>query len=186
MKRWEGDQMEKKRMRKLGWLVSLVALVWLVTSTTHAWLVERTTTLENSLLVGKVDNEIIEEFDQQVKKNVTVKNTGNITAFIRVKVIPSWLEPETGVTLGLPAEGTYSLSFNETDWFESAGYWYHRQPVASQGETSVLIYEGQPQANLATAYEGKQFKLEIMTQSVQSEPLEGVIELWGMNPQANN
>ena len=66
--------MEKKRMLKLGWLVSLAALVWLVTSTTQAWLIERTTTLENSLLIGKVDNEIIEEFDQQVKKNVTVKN----------------------------------------------------------------------------------------------------------------
>ena len=127
------------RIHKRAILLGLAALLVVAASIggTLAWLTSTPPVLTNSFVPGEVPNEITETFDGNTKSNVQIKNVGNVNAFIRVALVPSWRNDDTGHTgTGLVATGTYNITLNTTDWtLGSDGYYYYNSAVQPTGST---------------------------------------------------
>lgn len=174
-------------------VVAIVALIFGTVAGTLAWLEANTNTLTNTFTPGYVTTYVEEDTITTlgVKKDVQIRNTGNIDAYIRVAVIPIWREidevtKEATIGTGLPTKDTYTIVFNEIDWFEgNDGYWYHKKPVSfdptdDKNLTAKLIYTCSPndKDDLPDEYKDKVFELQIIASGIQSVPTYVVGSVW--------
>lgn len=168
------------RLHKRAILLGLAAALLVAASIggTLAWLTSTPSGLTNTFVPGKVPNEITEDFDGSTKSNVQIKNVGNVNAFIRVALVPSWRNNDTDHTgTSLPAAGTYDITINTTDWtLGSDGYYYYSSAVQPNGSTAALVTSCAPKSGLSAAYTGKVFELNVISQSIQAEGMGQTID----------
>lgn len=172
-----------KRIRKKALLlaVSVALILTAAIGGTIAYIVTKTDSVTNTFDPAKVPITINETFENYVKSNVTIQNTGNIPAFIRAKVVVTW-KNEHGEVSGTPVESDdYTMTmgtgwtYNNTD-----GFWYCKTAVAPNGgDTPVLIISCKPVEDKAP--DGYNLSVEIIAESIQSEPASAVREAWGSN-----
>lgn len=180
--------MNGKRVMKTKKPVALVALLLLLCCTvagTLAYLVDSTDPVTNTFTPASVSTEVNEDFDGITKRNVTIKNTGNIDAYIRAAVIVNWAN-DAGEISGTPVTNAdYSITYNtgaNGDWFVgSDGYYYCKTSVKSEKQdakdcwTPVLI---ESCTQKGTAPEGFHLQVTILADGIQSEPTSTVASVW--------
>lgn len=175
------------RLKKSAVFAIAAALVLLCAiGTTLALLIDKTDVVENKFEYATVPPEIDENIVNGVKENVKIKNTGNVPAYIRVKVVVTWQDKDGNVAATLPVmDKDYEMDVNNNDWFEKGGYYYHKAPVAAQNFTEVLIKECK-KVEGANTPESYDLSVEILAQSIQSEPKEAVESAWGVTVENGN
>ena len=103
------------------------------------------------------------------KSNVRVRNTGDVTAYIRASIVMNWKGEDGAVHAQTPVEGTdYSLQLAAgTDWFFADGAWYFAEAIEPWEDTDVLITSCQmlPGANVP---ENAHLSVEIVATAVQA------------------
>jgi len=155
--------------RKTVLVVSLVLILTMSIGATIAWLVDTTDPKVNAFTPGFVPPEIDEGFDGDVKEDVTVTNTGNVSAYIRAAIVATWQDDQGNIAPKAPVLGEdYSMTLaSGTNWSEKQtdGYYYYKLPVAAGGTTGILIDEAKP----LVPYDDYHLVIEIMTQTIQSE-----------------
>ena len=174
---YTAERNNKRKSRVL--LSSLVIALMFVVGVTTAYLMTNTNSITNTFQPAQVACAVEETFDGTTKENVKIKNTGNTEAYIRAAVIVTWKDGENGNVYGsAPVAGEdYEININSGDWFmASDGYYYYKSPVASGGETGVLI-------SSCTAVQGKApvgygLNVEILCTAIQSTPTDFVTERW--------
>ena len=174
---YTAERNNKRKSRVL--LSSLVIALMFVVGVTTAYLMTNTNSITNTFQPAQVACAVEETFDRTTKENVKIKNTGNTEAYIRAAVIVTWKDGENGNVYGsAPVAGEdYEININSGDWFmASDGYYYYKSPVASGGETGVLI-------SSCTAVQGKApvgygLNVEILCTAIQSTPTDFVTERW--------
>ena len=180
-------------MKKLKGLTLLLALVGLlVINGTLAWLVQEAS-LKNTFEVAEVSGEIVEDFNKEIKKDVYVTNTGNFEAYVRVALVPSWVDDKGNATM-LNPEGTYEIDLNlrqdatEEGWIKgSDGFYYYTKPLLPGEKTAILINTCKPTVTAEqTEYQGKAFKMDVMAQWIQAKPKEAVEKAWGVAVDKDN
>lgn len=160
-------------------VVSVLVLLLGIVGTSVAYLSMKTEAVENQFAYGQVSCTVEEDFKDGVKKDVTIKNTGNILAFIRVRLVFTWKDADGSVYGAAPQAGDYTLEINEAGWQTDAnGYYYYTQPVAAGESTPILIKSCKP--NEGRNPEGYALSVEILADAIQSEPANAVSEAWGM------
>ncbi len=179
---YHGKRVRVRKFRKIPVLLaSLVVLLCATAATTLAYLATQTEGITNTFIPAEVRNEISEDLDDNTKKDVTVKNTGNVDAYIRAQIIVTWVDEKRNPYGGaVPALGTdYTITWPESsDWTKgSDGFYYYKQPVAPDDSTTNLFDELKVVENL----EGYRLSVEILSQSIQAEPEEAVENAWGMS-----
>lgn len=163
--------------RKSRWLVLLtVLLLTLSTGLAGAYLQHRTQTERNVFLKSDVDVTVTEYFSDNVKSNVNVINTGNVTAYFRVRLV-TYRVNAAGIHIG----GTAAIpNFELGDGWEKWGaYYYYRYPVLP-GESPQFPLIGTPGIALVD-YEdadGGRQVIEVMAEAIQALPSEAVVESW--------
>jgi len=139
----------------------------------------------NTFNPSKVTTFVEEDFKDGVKSNVQVKNTGDVSAYIRALVVVTWKNANGDVLGTSPVAGTdYSIEYvlsNQTDpagkWTLAAdGYYYWSNPVAPQGLTGTLISSCSPVAKKTP--DGYFLNVEIITSGIQSLPAAVVETEW--------
>lgn len=175
----------KKPVKVILILSSLLLTVCLSIGTTYAYLLSRSETVTNTFTPGTAVNTIEETFNNDEKKDVKVKNTGNINAFIRATIVITWQNEKGEVYPVLPVNGTdYDITLNPDEgWFEDNGIYYCKKEVAPGDSTPVLI-EKCTQV-IANAPKGYGLNVEILSSSIQSLPRSAVQEAWGIDAFAN-
>ena len=177
-------QKKFKSKKSIALLVSLVLVLTMAVGTTIAYLIDVTDPLPNVFTASKVTVEVEEDFKNNVKSNVTVKNTGDTTAYIRAAVVITW-QNEAGEVYGKqPVAGTdYQISYNldtQTNpagkWLKVGDFYYWNSPVEADKNTGTLISEVKPVADRAP--DGYYLCVEILASGVQSEPDKVVNEAW--------
>lgn len=154
-----------------------------------AFLVDQTGKITNQFVPSTVTGVIEEEFNHQVKTDVKIKNTGDIPAYVRVTVVPNWVDDESNVAAEVK-ESDYEITWNVSDasgWFKgSDGFYYYSRPVLPGVSTDVLIKECKPLVSKTDA-SGNQlhFELHVIASLIQAEPSEAVEEAWRVNVDAN-
>ena len=162
-------------------LLTLVLVALLGVGTTLAFLSTGTEKVQNIFTPGKVACEVTEVFDNNVKTDAAVKNTGNTEAYIRAAVVVTWVREDGSVCAQRPVEATdYTINFNTAEWAQGDdGYWYFKSPVAPQGSTKALIAECKP-TEAPNAPTGCHLSVEIVASAIQASPASVVEGNWNV------
>lgn len=119
--------------KPLTLFVALVLLLTLTVGGSLAWLVSDDD-VTNSMVPGQVPIEIVEQIDGTTKTSITIKNTGNIDAYIRVAVVANLVDEKGNVTVGTAP----TLNLGENWQPLSDGYYYYKGTVAPNASTTSL------------------------------------------------
>lgn len=165
-----------RKGRLTAMIVSVVLILALAIGGTIAWMSTKTDSVVNTFNPSRVTCEVKEGFDGKVKTDVNVQNTGDIPAFIRVKLV-SYRTNDAGDHIGGVAEAP-TVNFGYY-WTYFDGYYYYTKPVAP-GAT--------PAANLAEAIElvkdyadadGGHQSIDVIAEAIQAGPEAAVKAAWG-------
>ena len=171
------------RTRKLNILpVILVAACLLIAGSASgvwAYLSSQPDEIENTFVPATVTCAVEETFENNVKSDVTIRNTGTVNAYIRAAVIASFVTEDGKVLATAPVEGTdYTVTWGNNGWKQgSDGFWYYSKPVSPNAATPDLIES----ATSVTAPQGARLNLQIIASAVQSAPAKAVTEAWGVS-----
>ncbi len=179
---------------KIAVLAVALSLLSVLSAVTVAFLLDRDEAV-NTFTPAFVACEVQETFENNIKTDVTVKNTGNASAYIRAIVVANWVG-DTGtenagkVYYQEPSAGTdYSINYG-ADWhLHTDGYYYYAQPVDVAGSTGNLI--DSCAALLPAPVAGYHLEVEVAAEAVQSEGTDdsgtkAVLLAWGVDPEALN
>lgn len=177
----------KRHSRKTGTLLfSLVLLLTMMIGGTLAYLTMKTDPIQNRFTPSQVSCVVTEKFSGEVKSEVNVKNTSDIEAYIRVKLVSYRVNNDTepkriGGTATIP-------SFTPgTNWVKYGDYYYYTLPVAP-GEKPAYDLIGTAGITLIEyndADGGKQV-IEVMAEAIQSGPPSAVGQAWGVSIAPNS
>lgn len=160
-----------KNLRKIVVTALSLALLLIGTSLTMAYLNDRTDTARNNLQFAHVSCQVEETFSNGTKSNVSIKNTSDTDAYIRVILAAVWLNADGDITA--PAVAT--PVFTATDWFVQDGIYYYKLPLAPDESTTNLIDSFTMPTQTGLTYE-----LQIIASAIQATP-EAVSDAWGVS-----
>ncbi len=175
----------KKVFNKINLAVICLALVLLCgVGGTFAYIITGTGPLTNIFKESEVTCKVIETFNDETgeKTNVTVQNTGDTEAFIRVKLI-SYRENEKGQRIG--GKATVPNIVTPNDWVKIDDCYYYTKPVAPKTMISSKLI-GTPGITLEDDYgitvdepDGGRQVIEVMAEAIQSKPRAAIVDAWG-------
>lgn len=166
--------------RKILILFTAVLLIALLAAGSYAY-VAKTASVTNKITTGGVSIEVYTKGGDgndlpddglvilpgdTVEETVTVKNTSNHPAWIRVSVTPCVIDkPELDAEECMVLQG-----LNTTDWTKQGDYYYYNEVLAAGETTSSLFtavhFDGD---KIDNSYLGESFGLEVKGDGVQSE-----------------
>ena len=170
---YKGKHLRKKTRSARPWLLAgLLAVLLLASITGTIAYIQVHSHISNSFTVAKLSIELNETFDGKDKTNVTVKNTGDVPAYLRAAIVVNW--KDTDGTVISANESEYSMAMGP-EWIQGAdSYWYCKKPTDAGQPSPALIVSCKPTVVKADQHLG----VEILIQGVQAEPATAVEELW--------
>lgn len=179
-----GRKSRPGRFRAAALLLSVLLLLGVTVAGTLAYLSVSTRPVENTFMPSKVSCEVTENFNGTKKSNVNVKNTSDIDAYIRVRLV-TYRVNNAGQHIG----GTATIpDFTPgAGWVEgSDGCYYYTEPVAAGEKPATdLISSITLEGSYSDADGGKQV-IEVMAEAIQSVPEQAVGQAWGVSISKNN
>ena len=150
-------------------LTSLILLVTCLVGTTVAYLLDVASPLINIFTPSTVSCQVNEEsFENDVKTNVYITNTGNIPAYIRAAIVVTWKDPNGNVYAIRPdSTKDYNIEINLTDWTYEDGFYYYKSDVPAGGNTEALIISCSPVEGKAPS--GYGLNVEILGSAIQAK-----------------
>ena len=160
--------------------------------------------VNNKFSIGSVETEIDENFDapkewdgSNISKLVSIKNTGKNDEFVRVSIIPRWIDedenPWTGdsnlIQLNLDEDNVIALNKDDINnlWvYGEDGYFYYMAKLKSGKSTkellkSVEIKKDSIEDSLKEKYNGKKIKIDVNVEAIQPNE-EALTKKWtGIN-----
>ena len=168
--------------RSLVLVVSVLALVLAVAGGTLAWLVANSGPVTNTFTPAQVSCTVEEKFDGTTKKDVNVKNTSDIDAYLRVKLVTyrvNEADQHIGGTAAIP-------NFTPGEgWVEHDGFYYSKPVAPDKTPAANLIDTITLTGSYNDADGGKQV-IEVMAEAIQSQPETAVGEAWGVKIAPNS
>ena len=165
-------------------------------SVTVAYLIIRSTEITNSFVPAKIDCQVLEtetKIDNVVTKtSVRAQNTGNVDAYIRVRVVTYWEDSKGNPVARNSPENEFvdgDWKFNDADWIydRTNQTFYHKAPVGANDFTAELLGSGfngitlTPedviQGNVTFTYYPV---VEFIVEGIQGDPDTAVKESWGV------
>lgn len=160
-------------------LAAVIVLLAGAVGGTWAFLVAQSEPVQNNFTYAHVRCTIKENFDGTTKSDVQIKNTGDIPAYIRARIVVTWKDARGNVSAVPVKDSDYTMTMG-TGWTKGTdGYWYCKTAVDAGGETPVLITKCEKKGNAPKDYD---LSVEILADAIQSEPASAVTEAWGNTP----
>lgn len=179
MKRYSGKHTRASAPRRGLVLAAALALTLIFSAGgTLAWLAASTEETVNTFSPAAMEITVQEDFDGKIKKNVRVENKSETAVYIRVALVPTWVN-----AAGEPMAQSASLgnliftNLPASGWIEQDGYYYYTQPVSAGSITPELFTRAEVKANAAPA--GCTMDLQVLAQAVQATPKDAVTAAWG-------
>ena len=174
--------MKKIPSRAMGIGIAVALLLLVVAGPTLAYLLAQSGPVENIFQPAQVTCAVVEngrEYTSNMvnvssKADVTVKNTGNVSAYIRAVVLVTWKSAD-GIVYGtVPQAGAdkdYTIQFNTEDWTKQGSFYYYNDDVPAGGLTEILIESADQHRPGPVGSDGTQYYLsvEILAEAIQAE-----------------
>ena len=170
------EKRSKKYQSKRKFAIASAALICLLTVTigsTLAWLADESDTLVNTLEPQQVTVVVREDFDNVTKSNVRIENTSEVPVYIRVALIPNWMNENRIIGISATLDDLL-IDWGSGNWVASEdGYYYYTKSVVNDASTDVLI-----DSAVVKTINKYQMNLQIIAQAIQALPDEAVEEAW--------
>lgn len=182
MKRYSGKHTRASAPRRGLVLAAALALTLIFSAGgTLAWLAASTEETVNTFSPAQMEIQVKEEFNGEIKKNVRVENKSETAVYIRVALVPTWVN-----AAGEPMAQSASLddltftNLPASGWVKHGNDYYYTLPVPAGSETPVLFSSAVVKDNAAPA--GCTMDLQVLAQAVQATPKDAVKAAWGLDP----
>lgn len=166
---------------KLAVMVIAIGLVIVMgTAVTLSYLLADAPPIKNEFEPVEVDCLVENGGTDGNYSNISVRNTGDITAYIRAHLIVNWVSEANGNILSdAPKDGVdYTLTVMQGAWKKGTdGHYYYLLPVEADNSTDVL-------ASVLTEInerEGYKLTLMVIASAVQAKPTEAVEGFWSVD-----
>lgn len=158
-------------------LAAVIVLLAGAVGGTWAFLVAQSEPVQNNFTYAHVRCTINEKFENGVKSDVAIQNTGDIPAYIRARIVVTWKDANGNVSSTVPVKDSdYTMTMG-TGWTKGTDdYWYYKTAVDAGEETPILITKCEKKGNAPKDYD---LSVEILADAIQSEPANAVKEAWG-------
>ena len=151
-----------------------------------AWLISAPGPVVNEFIPGEVTIQVDETFDDEhtTKQNVSIKNTGNVPAYIRVALVPAWVDDEGNIAAkpaSLKLNDDCNIAWGkdgsgyEADWFIGSDGFYYCKTVIEPGASTPILIKSCTVKGEEHEYD---FELQVIASAVQSLPTSTVEEVW--------
>ncbi len=181
------DLRKKKKKAMLRPLITTVAFalvtIALFSAQTFAYFSESISANNQRIDGGQLDVELIEMMvdgggsvevytdpvsvypSAVVSKIVTVKNVGDLPAYIRIK-----LDKKVNDEASLPPDWQEQMvcGINWSDWEYADGYYYYKQSVAGGAETKALFETVSFLSSMGNEFMGKTLQLAVTVEATQA------------------
>lgn len=164
--------------RLTAMVIATALLLALAISGTVAWLTTKDKPITNTFNPSKVACEVTETFNSTtgVKNSVNVKNTGDIDAYIRVKLV-TYRTNEKGQHIGGTAElPSFTLGEN---WVKYGDYYYYTLPVTAGQTPAANLTDSMTLNGAYDDADGGKQAIDVMAEAIQSVPAQAVGQAWG-------
>ena len=175
----------RRRGRATAMLLATVMLFALAVGGTIAWLTAKDTPITNTFTPSKVTCRVEENFNENtgVKSNVNVTNTGDIDAFIRVKLV-TYRTNADGKHIGGTAE---IPAFTPGEgWVKYGDYYYYTLPVAPNAKPATNLISSITLTGSYDDADGGMQAIDVMAEAIQSVPADAVGQAWGVRIAPNS
>ena len=162
-------------------LIAVILLVSTAVGSTVAFLATKTEPVENSFEYANVSCKVTQNCDTDGSSIVQVKNTGTISAYIRVTVVANWMDVNDvngDIAASVPEGYSYELTCSSDSWATGPdGFFYYLLPVAPGAST-----EGNFLTCTVTCPKNPEYTLsvEVLAEAIQSTPASAVNEAWNV------
>ena len=179
----QNSQHENKRvLNKIQILIlSLLVITTVTVGGTVAYLTTKTDSVVNTFEPSEVSCEVQEKFDGTHKKDINVKNTSDIEAYLRVKLV-SYRVNDADPPQHIGGEAPINNFNLGDDWVKIGDYYYYTKPVAANGGVPATPLTNS--LELTSSYndaDGGRQVIEVMAEAIQSKPVEAVKQAWDVN-----
>ena len=149
-----------------------------------AWLISAPEPVVNEFTPGVVTIEVDEKFDSTTKSDVSIKNTGNVPAYIRVALVPAWVDDEGNIAAkpaSLKLNDDCNIAWGkdgsgyEADWFIGSDGFYYCKTVIEPGASTPILIKSCTVKGEEHEYD---FELQVIASAVQSLPTSTVETVW--------
>ena len=175
--------MNGKRVMKTKQPVALVAILVLLccaVAGTVAYLVTSTDPVTNTFTPAHVSTAVDETFENGVKSDVKIQNTGDIDAYIRAAIIVNWADKDGNVSATPVEDSDYEMTLG-SGWVKIGDYYYCKTTTAPGALTKPLIISC-AKTSTATVPDGYDLQVTILADGIQSEPLTAIKEARHVDP----
>ena len=154
-------------------VILVLALVLLaLCGTTFALMLRQTETLNNQFAPAKVSCEVVESYTHPTKDSIKIQNTGNIDAYLRLRLVTYWVNGDGEIIFGSATIPDFTLGEN---WIAGGdNTYYYKTPVAPNDSTGNLLSSS---IQLKTE-DGKYQVIEVFADAIQSKPGKAVENSW--------
>lgn len=174
---WRSEKTARKG-RLNATIISVVLILTLAVGGTIAFLSTKTDPVVNTFNPSQVTCSVVEDFDGKTKTNVNVKNTGDIPAFIRVKLV-AYRTNDAGQHIGGVSEvPAFTLG---KDWARCGDYYYYTYPVVPGATPADSLAEVIKLTENYTDVDGGHQSIDVIAEAIQAGPEAAVKAAWGDN-----
>lgn len=181
--------MNKRKICSYIVMISLSMLV-IFCGTVTAYMITRTEFRENRFTPAQVSCMVDEETDADQaaggmtkKTSITIQNTGNIDAYLRIRFVSYWVQNKDGNTeIVGKASVMPTIDYNTTDWIRGAqDTYYYISPVAPDTSTGELLNSPIE----LDEKDGYKQVVEVFAEAIQSLPTGAVTNSWNVTLDAS-
>lgn len=174
---WRSEKTARKG-RLNATIISVVLILTLAVGGTIAFLSTKTDPVVNTFNPSQVTCSVVEDFDGKTKTSVNVENTGDIPAFIRVKLV-AYRTNDAGQHIGGVSEvPAFNLG---KDWAKCGDYYYYTCPVAPGATPADSLAEVIKLTEDYTDVDGGHQSIDVIAEAIQAGPEAAVKAAWGDN-----
>lgn len=170
----------KKRWNKRRLVpVAILLVLVLVCGSVFAYMFMRTDPKEVQFIPAKVTCEVYDDAipdDNQIS-DVTVKNTGNIPAYLRVRLVTYWVDGDGNV---VPKDSLpLSVGYDTNKWVAGSGNTYFYKEPVDPNEVTTDLFAASAFISLTSDGDYKQ-RVDIFGEAIQAEPATAATSSWGV------
>lgn len=174
---WRSEKTARKG-RLNATIISVVLILTLAVGGTIAFLSTKTDPVVNTFNPSQVTCSVVEDFDGKTKTNVNVENTGDIPAFIRVKLVAYRTNDQGQHIGGVSDVPAFTLG---KDWAKCGDYYYYTCPVAPGATPADTLAERIELTENYTDVDGGHQSIDVIAEAIQAGPEAAVKAAWGDN-----
>lgn len=157
-------------------ILLLTLVLTLVCGTVYAYMFMRTGGENVTFQPARVSCTVEETFDGTIKSGITVTNTGNVDAYLRVRLVTYWIHGEGENAGKVAAESSPWLNITPANgWLEGTdNTFYYKVPVAP-GKSTPSLFSG---SITLEQKDGLKQVIDVFAEAIQADPATAAMQSW--------